>query len=281
MASFARAFSNEPGRQRAPDPLWEKIRLEAEEDTRAEPMLASFFHQIILNHKSLEDALSFHLSSKLGSVTLPAVTLRDLFDEALQLDFDIGAAVREDIKAVIDRDPACKRYSTPLLFFKGFQALQAYRVAHYYWISERRQLALFLQSRISEVFAVDIHPAARLGKGILIDHATSVVIGETAVVEDNVSMLHEVTLGGTGKEQGDRHPKVRQGVLIAAGAKILGNVEIGEGSKVGGGAVVLEDVPPHTTVVGVPARPVGRSREDQPSMEMDHRIFDYGHGEGI
>ena len=281
MASFARVINGDPSRQQMGDPLWEKIRLEAEEDTRAEPMLASFFHQIILNHKSLEDALSFHLSSKLGSVTLPAVTLRDLFDEALQQDLDISAAVREDIEAVTQRDPACDRCSTPLLYFKGFQALQAYRVAHYYWKQNRKQLALFLQSRISEVFAVDIHPAALIGKGILIDHATSVVIGETAVVEDNVSMLHEVTLGGTGKEQGDRHPKVRRGVLIAAGAKILGNVEIGEGSKVGGGAVVLEDVPPHTTVVGVPAKPVCRNVEDEPSREMDHRIHEYGHGEGI
>lgn len=263
------------------DTLWERIRGEAQEDTRQEPMLASFFHQVILNHKSLEDALSFHLASKLGSVTLPAVTLRDLIDEAFQGDEGIGVSFRADIQAVINRDPACKRYSTPLLYFKGFQALQGYRVAHYFWRSDRRQLALYMQSRMSEVFAVDIHPAAKIGKGVMIDHATGVVIGETAVVEDNVSMLHEVTLGGTGKEWGDRHPKIRHGVLIAAGAKILGNVEVGVGSKVGGGAVVLEDVPPHTTVVGVPARPVGTTREDEPALEMDHRIGSYKEGEGI
>jgi len=263
------------------DAIWEIIRTEAAEDTQQEPMLASFFHQIILNHRTFEDALSFHLASKLGSVTLPAVTLRDLIDEAFGGDPRIGVAFREDLQAVCDRDPACSRLSLPLLYFKGYQALQAYRVAHYYWQRDRRQLALFMQSRISEVFAVDIHPAAKMGKGILIDHATSVVIGETAVVEDNVSMLHEVTLGGTGKQSGDRHPKIRRGVLIAAGAKILGNVEVGEGSKIGGGAVVLEDVEPHTTVVGVPARPVGRLQEDQPALEMDHRIYNYGSGDGI
>lgn len=258
--------------------LWEIIREEATADTRQEPMLASFFHQVILNHKSLEAALSFHLASKLESVTLPAVTLRDLIDEAFMSDPAIGEAFRADMQAVRDRDPACKQYSMPLLYFKGYQALQAYRVAHYYWKQQRHQLALFLQSRISEVFSVDIHPAARLGKGILIDHATGVVIGETAVVEDCVSMLHEVTLGGTGKETGDRHPKVRRGVLIAAGAKILGNVEIGEGAKVGGGAVVLEDVAPHTTVVGIPARPVGMASTNQPALEMDHRILQCGEG---
>jgi serine O-acetyltransferase len=184
---------------------------------------------------------------------------------------------------VCDRDAACNKYSTPLLYFKGYQAIQAYRVAHYYWKRDRHDLALFLQSRISEVFGVDIHPAARIGRGILLDHATSVVIGETAVVEDNVSMLHEVTLGGTGKETGDRHPKVRQGVLIAAGAKILGNVEIGEGAKVGCGAVVLENVAPHTTVVGVPARPVGITLSHSPALDMDHRIYyeDFEDGHGI
>jgi len=261
------------------DPIWLAIRMEATEAMQKEPMLASFLHGIILNHKTLEDALSFLLASKLGSITLPPVTLRDLIDEAFTSDPAIGESFRDDIQAVYDRDPACREYSTPLLYLKGFQALQAYRVAHYYWTRGRQQLALFLQSQISEVFGVDIHPAARLGKGILIDHATSVVIGETAVVDDNVSMLHEVTLGGTGKETGDRHPKVRRGVLITAGAKILGNVVIGEGAKVGGGAVVLDDVPAHTTVVGIPARPYGYTRTEQPALEMDHRL--YGFGDGI
>lgn len=254
------------------DGIWERIRAEVEEDARAEPMLASFLYAVVLNHRSLEDALSFQLAGKLESHTLNATTLRDLIDEALAGAPEIGEAAREDLLAVCDRDPACDRLSVPLLYFKGFQALQAYRVAHFFWLQERRQLARFLQSRISEVFAVDIHPAARIGKGILIDHATSVVIGETAAIADNVSMLHEVTLGGTGKASGDRHPKIGPGVLIAAGAKILGNVKVGEGAKVGGGAVVLEDVPPHTTVVGVPAKPVGRIDGHNPALEMDHRL---------
>ncbi len=264
------------------DSIWETIREEAAEAAAREPMLASFLHSVILYHQSLEDALSFHLANKLESVALPAMTLRDLIDEAFRNDPTIGTAVRTDIRAVIDRDPACDRFSEPLLFFKGFQALQAYRVAHYYWTHDRQELAMFMQSRISEIFAVDIHPAARIGKGILIDHATSVVIGETAVVEDNVSMLHEVTLGGTGKQTGDRHPKVRHGVLIAAGAKILGNVEIGEGAKIGGGAVVLTNIPPHTTAVGVPAKPICGTNEDEPALEMDHRInMDADYGAGI
>ncbi len=260
------------------DPIWLAIRVEAAENTQKEPMLASFFHGIILNHRTMEDALSFHLASKLDSVTLPAVTMRDLIDEAFSRDLGIGKAFRADIQAVYDRDPACLQFSTPFLFLKGFQSLQAYRVAHYYWEQGRQQLALYLQSRISEVFAVDIHPAARIGKGVLIDHATSVVIGETAVVEDNVSMLHEVTLGGTGKETGDRHPKVREGSLLTAGCKIFGNVEIGRGARVGGGAVVLDDVPPFTTVVGIPARPYGRSGSDEPARNMEHRLFSYGEG---
>ena len=254
------------------DGLWEKIRREVEEDVEKEPMLSSFLYAVILNHTSLEAALSFQLASKLGSVTLPAIILRDLIDEAFTNDPSIGEAVRADITAVVERDPACRRYSTPLLYFKGFLALQAYRVAHYYWKAGRHPLALYLQSRISEVFSVDIHPAARIGKGILIDHAHSVVVGETAVIEDEVSMLHEVTLGGTGKHGGDRHPKVRRGVMISAGAKIFGNVVIGERAKVGGGAVVVTDVPPHTTVVGVPAKPVGQAREEVPALEMDQRI---------
>jgi len=254
------------------DPVWETIRQEAAEYARNEPMLANFYYGCVLNHSSLEDTLSFLLSTKLESTTIAAVSLRDLIDEALRRDPAIGEAARADIQAVCTRDPACRDYSVPLLFFKGYHALQSYRVAHYYWNQGREPLALFLQTRISQVLSVDIHPAARIGKGILIDHATSVVIGETAVVEDNVSMLHEVTLGGTGKETGDRHPKVRKGVLIGAGAKILGNVEIGEGAKIGAGSVVLEDVPPHATVAGVPAKVVGRARALQPALEMDHRI---------
>lgn len=256
----------------SPDPIWQAIRNEADEDARREPMLASFLFAVLLNHKSVEDALSFQLAGKLESHTLAATTLRDLIDEAFHSAPGIGEAIRADLRAVRERDPACRKLSTPLLYFKGFQALQAYRVGHYYWHQKRHDLALFMQSRVSEVFAVDIHPAARFGKGVLIDHATGVVIGETAVIEDNVSMLHGVTLGGTGKHGGDRHPKVSHGVLISAGAKLLGNIRIGEGAKVGSGAVVLGDVEPHTTVVGVPAVAVGHTKVAEPSREMDHRI---------
>jgi len=254
------------------DPIWERIREEATQDAESEPMLASFLYSVILNHKTLEDALSYILASKLGSTTLTALTLRDLFDNAFRGDHKIGVALRADIEAVVTRDPACRQYCKPLLYFKGYHAIQSYRVAHYYWTQDRQPLALYLQSRMSEVFAVDIHPGARLGKGLLFDHATSIVIGETAVIEDDFSMLHEVTLGGTGKAGGDRHPKIRKGVLIGAGAKVLGNVIIGEGAKIGAGSVVLEDVPPHCTVAGVPARPVGYPAHALPALEMDQRI---------
>lgn len=254
------------------DSIWEAIRGEANADAQKEPMLASFLHAVILNHTTLEDALSFHLASKLDSSTLNATSLRDLIDDAFEADSSIGEAIRKDIGAVCTRDPACRGYSMILLHYKGYHALQSYRVAHYYWNNDRQPLALYLQSRISEVFAVDIHPAARIGYEILMDHATGIVIGETAVVEDQVSMLHAVTLGGTGKDTGDRHPKIRRGVLISAGAKILGNVEVGEGAKVGSGAVVLDDVPAHTTVAGIPAVIVGRPVSEQPALEMDHRL---------
>ena len=252
------------------DLIWQTIRDEVEEDAKKEPVLASFLFEVVLNNPTMEEALSFHLAEKLGNPTISAISLRGLISDAFRNDPYIGPAMREDISAVCSRDPACSGYSSILLYYKGYHALQSYRVAHYFWKQNRKALARYLQSRISEVFAVDIHPAARIGSGILIDHATSVVIGETAVVEDNVSMLHEVTLGGTGKVSGDRHPKVRKGVLISAGAKILGNVEIGEGAKIGGGAVVLTDVPPHTTAVGVPAKIIGTVTSATPALDMDH-----------
>ena len=257
------------------DPIWRRIRQEASEDAAREPMLASFLHSVVLNHRRLEDALSFLLASKLGSSNVSALTLRDLIDEAFAAEPSLGVAIRADLEAVVARDPACRGHSVPLLYFKGFHAIQAYRVAHHCWTTDRRALALYLQSRISEVFAVDIHPGARLGKGIFFDHATSIVIGETTVIEDDFSMLHEVTLGGTGKAGGDRHPKIRRGVLIGAGAKVLGNVVIGEGAKIGAGSVVLGDVPPHTTVAGVPARPVGYPAHALPALEMD-QVLDGG-----
>lgn len=254
------------------DPIWDRIRDEALTDVEAEPALAGFLHTIVLDHDCLEDSLSYILSSKLGSPTVTALTLRAMVDQALAADPTIGVAVRADLAAVVSRDPACRGFSSPLLHFKGFHAIQAYRVAHHYWLTGRQALALYLQSRISEVFAVDIHPGARIGKGIMFDHATSAVIGETAVIEDDFSMLHEVTLGGTGKHGGDRHPKIRRGVMIGAGAKLLGNIVVGEGAKIGAGSVVLEDVPAHSTVAGVPARPVSYPAHAMPALEMDQLI---------
>lgn len=254
------------------DALWESIRTQTRKQAESEPVLASFLYSTILNHETLEGALSFHLANKLDSPAMPAMLMREVIEQALNDDPTIGEAVRADLYAVNERDSACCSLVTPLLYFKGFHALQAYRVAHWLWRQGRKPLALFLQNRISSVFAVDIHPAARIGKGIMFDHATGIVIGETAVVEDNVSIMQSVTLGGTGKEAGDRHPKVRKGVLISAGAKILGNIEIGECAKVGAGSVVLKNVPPRTTVAGVPAKVVGDSKCAQPSRDMDHHL---------
>jgi len=255
------------------DPVWDRVRAEAQDMVAAEPILASFIHATVLNHHRFERALSYHLAQKLGSVEMRAMLLRQVFDEAYDSHPDIGAGIRADLVAVFDRDPACSGYLEPFLYFKGFHALQCYRVAHWLWYENRRPVAMYLQNRISEVFGVDIHPAARIGRGIMIDHATSVVIGETAVVGDDVSMLHEVTLGGTGKDSGDRHPKVGSGVMLGAGAKILGNVRIGECARVGAGSVVLEDVPEHCTVVGVPARVVNCRGCEHPSHEMDQRVL--------
>jgi serine O-acetyltransferase len=256
------------------DPIWAKIREEVKYQVEKEPLLASFLHTTVLKHNSLEDTLSWHLAHKLDNATLPGILLREIIDEALQSDPDIGKAIRADLRAFCERDPSCDRYSLPLLYLKGFMGLQAYRIAHWLWSQDRTELALYMQGRVSEVFSMDIHPAAQIGKGIMIDHGTSLVIGETAVVCDNVSMLHEVTLGGTGKEIGDRHPKVMCGVLLGAGAKVLGNVKIGEGAMVGAGSVVLTDVPPHQTYAGVPAKAVGKPRDandaNLPAFEMDH-----------
>jgi serine O-acetyltransferase len=254
------------------DAPWQCIRQEAQQQAEKEPILASFLHATILNHKNLEDSLSFHLANKLDSPTAPAMLIREVAKEAMTKDPGIMEAVVADILAVDERDSACCSLATPFLYYKGFHALQAYRIAHWLWTNNRRSLALFLQNRISEVFDVDIHPAAKIGKGLLIDHATGLVIGETAVVGDNVSIMQSVTLGGTGKEAGDRHPKVKDGVLIAAGAKILGNIDIGEGAKIAAGSVVLKPVPPHTTVAGVPAKVMGTPKSQQPALDMDQSL---------
>jgi serine O-acetyltransferase len=253
------------------DPVWNKLLEEAQVAAGREPVLSDLIHESILNCDTLEACLAHRISRKLGHHAVSEPYLHDLFLEILESSPVIGSQARSDIVAIDARDPASRGYLSPVLYFKGFQALTAYRIAHHLWIQDRREIALYLQSIISQVFAVDIHPAARIGSGILFDHATSIVVGETAVIEDHVSILHEVTLGGTGKDRGDRHPKVRQGVLIGAGAKILGNVEIGQCARVGAGSVVLEDVPPHMTVAGVPAKVVGKAVGD-PAECMDHNI---------
>lgn len=252
--------------------LWDKIREEAWESSASEPILASFFYSTILNHKNLSSALSYQLANRLDSRTMPAILVREVIDEAFQNDQSILESAMADIVAVKERDPAVEEYSIPLLYLKGFHALQIHRVAHWLWQQERVALALYLQNRSSVIFGVDVHPAATIGKGIMFDHATGVVIGETAIIEDNVSLLQGVTLGGTGKEGGDRHPKIRQGVMIGAGAKVLGNIEIGIGAKVGAGSVVLEAVPAHTTVAGVPAKVVGKPSCDMPSLSMEQNL---------
>ena len=261
-----------PSRIVADHDIWDSIKAESAEAAANEPLLAGFLHATILSQPGIEEALAYLLASKLENATLPALGLRDIFYDVLQEDECIQRAILADLQAVVSRDPACPGYANPLLYFKGFQSIQAYRVANHYWTMDRKHLAWYLQARISEVFAVDIHPGARIGKGIMFDHATSVVIGETAVVEDDFSMLHEVTLGGTGKSGGDRHPKVGRGVMIGAGAKVLGNIRVGEGAKIGAGSVVLHDVPPHTTVAGVPAKIVNVPACALPAFEMDQSI---------
>ena len=251
------------------DPVWARIKQEAEDAVRKEPLLGGLIHSSILYHGSIERALAYRISLKLASAELSEQIIREICDEAYSRDETLGLAARADITAVNDRDPACHRFLQPLLFFKGFQAIQAYRVSHWLWQEGRKDMAYIFQMRVSEVYGIDIHPAARIGQGIMIDHAHSIVIGETAVVGDNVSMLHSVTLGGTGKEEEDRHPKIGDGVLIGAGAKVLGNIKVGNCSRIAAGSVVLSEVPPCKTVAGVPARIVGEAGCDQPAMTMD------------
>jgi serine O-acetyltransferase len=257
------------------DPVWAALREEAVRLASAEPALASFVHATVLNNERLEEALSYHLAQKLGNDDVGAMQVRFVFEQAFADAPVLGDDVRADLSAIFERDPAVNSYVEPFLFFKGFHALQAYRVTHWLWGRGRRAMALHFQSRISEVFGVDIHPAARIGRGVMIDHGTGVVIGETAIVEDDVSMLHGVTLGGTGKDQGDRHPKVRRGVMIGASATVLGNIEVGAYSRVGAGSVVLAAVPARCTVAGVPAKVIGCAGCDKPAHEMNQLIEDY------
>lgn len=254
------------------DPVWERICMEASDAVQKEPLIGGMVHSSILHHETLEAALAYRTAMKLASAEMSEQILREIADEAFEADPKIAGAARADLVAILDRDPACLRLIQPLLFFKGFQAIQAYRLGHWLWHQGRHDMSYFIQMRTSEVFGVDIHPAAKIGQGIMIDHAHSIVIGETAVVGDNVSMLHSVTLGGTGKEHDDRHPKIEDGVLIGAGAKVLGNIVIGHCSRIAAGSVVLEAVPPMKTVAGVPAKIVGEAGCSQPSLTMDQLL---------
>lgn len=255
------------------DPVWDRITSEAKQAVAEEPLLGGLIGACVLHHRTLEKALSYRFAAKLSSNEMSMVLLREIADEAYAGCSELAEAARADITAVLDRDPACHRMLQPVLYFKGFQAMQAYRLAHYLWKEGRKDLSYFIQMRCSEVYGIDIHPGARIGRGIMIDHAHSIVIGETAVVGDNVSMLHSVTLGGTGKEDEDRHPKIGDGVLIGAGAKVLGNIKVGECSRIAAGSVVLEEVPRNKTVAGVPARIVGEAGCDRPAMSMDQTLI--------
>jgi len=255
------------------DPVWDRMRTEAGEITHKEPALGGFIFASILNHDSFEKALVHRLAQRLGNADVGSELIVQAFEDAIDAEPEIGHAARADIMATFERDPACHRYVDPLLYFKGYQAIQTHRMAHRLWLLGRKDFAYYLQSRSSMISSVDIHPNADIGKGIMVDHGHDIVIGETAVVEDNVSIMQGVTLGGTGKESGDRHPKIRHGVLVGAGAKILGNIEIGHCSRVAACSVVLHDVPPNRTVAGVPAKIVGYAGCAEPARIMDHTIL--------
>lgn len=254
------------------DAIWAQIRDEASAAIRGEPLLGSVIHAGLLHHESLKSALAYRFSQKLASGEMNEQILREIVDDAYAKSPELADASRADLLAVYDRDPATHRLIQPILFFKGFQALQAYRVGHWLWQRGRHDMAYFIQMRCSECFGVDIHPAARIGVGVMMDHAHSIVIGETATVGNDVSMLHSVTLGGTGKEDGDRHPKIEDGVLIGAGAKVLGNIRVGHHSRIAAGSVVLHDVPPCKTVAGVPARVIGDAGCAEPSYSMNQLL---------
>ena len=258
------------------DPVWKRIRDEAEEVTRHETELSSFIYSSILHHDTFERAVVHRIAERLDHADVSGELIRQAYADALEDDPSLGEAFRADIVATIDRDPAAHRYIDPLLYFKGFHAIQTHRLAHWLWKKGRKDFALYLQSRSSAVFGTDINPNARIGRGIFLDHATGLVVGETAAIDDDVSILHGVTLGGTGKENEDRHPKIRRGVMLGAGAKILGNIEVGHCSRVAAGSVVLKPVPPNTTVAGVPAKEVGTAGCAEPSRAMDQMLYDLG-----
>jgi serine O-acetyltransferase len=258
----------------SPPPVWASLRNEAERAAQSEPALASLLNAVVISHENLGDALSYQLARKLGDQELRAMSLRELATQAYRSDPRLVDIAEADLRAVFERDPACKGYVQPFLFFKGFQALQTQRVAHWLWHQGRETIALYLQSRMSEIFQVDIHPATKFGSGVFIDHGTGIVIGETAVIGDNVSILQDVTLGGTGAERGDRHPKIGNGVLLSAGAKVLGNIHVGDYAKIAAGSVVLKPVPAGCTAAGVPARLINCPTCEEPARSMDQMLAD-------
>lgn len=264
------------------DALWRQLRLEAEQAYAASPTLAPLFLDSILNQPSFEAALFHRVAVRLKNDVISQPVILQAFHRATGATEEIGSGLKADIAAVLDRDPACERLIEPFLYFKGFHALQAHRLTHWLWTAGERDFALYLQSRSSEVFQTDIHPAARIGRGVFLDHATGLVVGETAVIEDDVSLLQGITLGGTGKDAGDRHPKIRRGAMIGAGAKILGNIEVGEHARIAAGSVVLAAVPARATVAGVPARVVRIGSAGNPPRSADETLrelsyagFDY------
>ncbi len=256
------------------DPVWARIRREAEEIVRREPELTTFIYSTVLHHDTLEAAIVHRLAGRLDHSAVSAELIRQAYADALDDEPTIGEAFRADLMATVDRDPATHRLIEPVLYYKGFHAIQTHRLAHWLWHKSRRDFALYLQSRSSAIFQCDIHPAARIGRGIFLDHATGLVVGETAMIEDDVSLLHDVTLGGTGKEDEDRHPKIRYGVMIGAGAKILGNIEVGHCARIASGSVVTKPVPNNVTVAGVPARVIGRAGCPEPARTMDQMFHD-------
>jgi serine O-acetyltransferase len=255
------------------DPVWSRIREEADAVTRREPELATFMFENILHHDTLEAAVIHRVSERLGNADVSGDLIRQAYGDALEDQPVLGEIFRADIVAVVDRDPATLRFLEPVLYYKGFHAIQTHRLAHWLLGKGRRDFALYLQSRSSAVFQCDINPAAKIGRGIFLDHATGLVVGETAEIDDDVSILHDVTLGGTGKENEDRHPKIRHGVMIGAGAKILGNIEVGHCARIAAGSVVIKPVPHNTTVAGVPAKVVGEAGCPEPSRVMDQMLY--------
>jgi serine O-acetyltransferase len=265
-----------PSPQPNTDPVWARVRSEAEAVVRQEPQIAAFIQSALLDRDSLDTAIVHRISRRLEHPEVSAAAIAEAFLDAVDDSPEIAEAFRADIIATYDRDPATTRFIEPVLYFKGFHAIQTHRLAHWLWHKHRKDFALYLQSRSSAAFQTDIHPAARIGKGIFLDHATGVVVGETAAIDDDVSILHGVTLGGTGSENGDRHPKIGKGVMIGAGAKILGNIEIGHCARIAAGSVVLKPVPHNVTVAGVPARVIGEAGCAEPSRTMDQMIYNLG-----